>query len=107
MTHYLAQGVLHNGRLYRNSIVYISSGDKVVIKPFSMEEPSTVFVSGIVAICAISRVNDSHRKALDYIVKGADLMEKAFIRAARYLDSHQLYIADSADKPCLILLPRK
>lgn len=109
---YLALGVLHRGQLYRNSIVSVDGGS-VMIRPFDGEVPQTVFVSGIVAVCAAGRLTDAHRRALTLRVQDAPLLDRAIMRADRYLSANSLYMPDSSsapdagDTPILLLLPRR
>lgn len=106
---YLALGVLHRGQLYRNSIVYLDEG-QVVIRPFDREVPQTVFVSGLVAVCAAERLTDAHRRALSLRVQDAPLLDRAILRTDRYLTSNSLYLSTPAspfETPVLLLLPRK
>lgn len=110
---YLALGVLHRGQLYRNSIVSVDGGN-VIIRPFDGEVPQTVFVSGIVAVCASGRLTDSHRRALTLRVQDAPLLDRAIMRADRYLSANSLYMPDSSSAPdagdtlpVLLLLPRR
>ena len=107
---YLALGVLHNGTLYRNSLVWLD-GERVVIKPFDGEVPQTVFVSGLVAVCSASRLTDAHRRTLALRVQDAPLLERAILKVDRYLQSNSLYLdtenTERTDNPVLLLLPRK
>ncbi|WP_295728952.1 hypothetical protein [uncultured Muribaculum sp.] len=105
---YLALGVLHRGKLYRNSIVSLVAG-RVVIQPFDGEVAQTVFVSGLVAVCDSSRLTSGHRRALTLRVQDAPLLDRAVLRADRYLTSNSLYLgeASEASTPVLLLLPRK
>lgn len=103
---YLALGVLHQGQLYRNSIVSLVA-DQVVIRPFDGEVAQTIFVSGLVAVCASSRLTPGHRRALSLRVQDAPLLDRAILRADRYLTSNSLYLDDPPDLPSLLILPRK
>lgn len=104
---YLAHGVLHRGQLYRNSLVSLD-GNEVVIRPFDGEGPRTIFVPGLVAVCSERRLTPGHRRALSFRVQDAQLLERAIIKASRYLTSNSLYLTDDpADTPILLLLPRK
>ena len=105
MKQYLAHAVLHQGRVYRNSIVRIDDGE-VIITPFNGEVQSTIFVPGLIAVCAENKLSDSDRRAMNYKVQGAPLVESAIRRLTRYLESARLYTHDD-DKPLLVLLPRK
>ena len=108
---YLALGVLNRGRLYRNSIVSADGGN-VIIRPFDGEVPQTIFVSGVVAVCASERLTDAHRRALTLRVQDAPLLDRAIMRVDRYLSANSLYLSDSSpeadvDTPVLLLLPRR
>ena len=108
---YLALGVLHRGQLYRNSIVSVDGGN-VIIRPFDGEVPQTVFVSGIVAVCASGRLTDAHRRALTLRVQDSPLLDRAIMRVDRYLSANSLYLSDSSpeadvDTSVLLLLPRR
>ncbi|MCM1504835.1 MAG: hypothetical protein NC127_06545 [Muribaculum sp.] len=105
MTQYLAHAVLHQGHIHRNSIVRIENGS-VIITPFDGEVQSTVFIPGIIAVCAADRVDDSSRRSMQYKVQSAPLVESAIRRLSEYLKSSELY-AYSSDRPILIMLPRK
>lgn len=104
-TRYLAHAVLHGGRIYRNSIVHIEGGS-VIITPFAGETQSTVFVPGLIAVCAESRTTDADRRAMHYKVQNAPLVERAIQRVSEYIKSARLSVHDD-DRPILVMLPRK
>ena len=106
MTQYLAHAILHQGRIYRNSIVRIED-EEVIITPFDGEVQSTVFIPGIIDVCAESRLTDSDRRAMGYKVQNAPLVETAIRRVAHYLTSSRLYVSDNDSRPILVMLPRK
>lgn len=104
-TRYLAHAVLHEGRVYRNSIVHIEDG-KVIIAPFAGETQSTIFVPGLIAVCAESRTTDADRRSMHYKVQNAPLVESAIRRVSEYIKSARLAVHDD-DRPILVMLPRK
>lgn len=105
MIQYLAHAIIHGGHVYRNSIVRIDGGD-VIITPFNGETESTIFVPGLIAVCAESRLTDNDRRAMNYKVQAAPLVERAIRRLTEYMTSARLTVHDD-DRPVLVLLPRK
>ncbi|MCM1022263.1 MAG: hypothetical protein NC343_08160 [Muribaculum sp.] len=106
-TRYLSNAVVHNGELYRNSIVSINAKDEVCIERFIEETPETIFISGIVCVCNSQRVTDNHRKALNHIVESSHLMETAIRKVREYMTIHSLYMNLSPDStPMLLPLKR-
>lgn len=104
-TRYLAHAVLHEDRIFRNSIVHIEDG-KVIITPFAGETQSTIFVPGLIAVCAESRITDADRLAMHRMVQNAPLVERAIRRVSGHIKSARLSVHDD-DSPILVMLPRK
>jgi hypothetical protein len=118
---YLANGVLHCGRLYRNAIVAID-GDEVTLRPFAGEEAGTVFVSGIIVVCRRTMLTTEHVATLTEMVKSAPTFAAAAIAAADYVAASNLYLfpesftapssapftaAGHDGAPELVIIPRK
>lgn len=104
---YLAHAVLHNGEVWRTSSVTITANGTVSIERFNGETPSTIFVSGIVCVCAEHRMNDMHRRALTRIVASARLIETAIRYARKYMDDNNLFLNSSECETTPLLLPLK
>ena len=105
---YLAHAIVHNNQVWRTSSVTITGDDAVSIERFSGETPATIFISGIVCVCAEHRMNDTHRRALSRIVASARLVETAIRYARKYMQENNLFLnsSDFDAKPLLLLLKR-
>ncbi len=100
---YLAHIVLYNGRVWRNSVVDLR-GTVVCISEFKRETASTIFISGVVAVCN-SNLNAEHRESLQKIVKngGDGMIENLLV----YMKSHNLDLTTNNVAEAIVLpLPR-
>lgn len=100
---YLAHIVLFNGEIWRNSVVDLR-GEVVNIKEFTRETASTIFISGVVAVCNCN-LNAEHRKSLRTIVEngGDEMIEKLLF----YMKSHNLDLTTKKAAEAIVLpLPR-
>lgn len=105
MARYLSHAVLHQGRVCRHSVVELCGDGRVAIRPFAGEEPQTVFVGGIVAVCDATRMTAAHSSALAALVVGSCGLERAVAAANGYLAANGLYLREAAAEPCLLPLP--
>lgn len=110
---YLASGVLHCGKLYRNAIVAID-GDKVTLRPFVGEEAGTVFVSGIIVVCRHAMLTERHIATLTAMVKNASTFDAAADAVVDYVATNNLCLTSAHDSayehteaPELLILSRK
>ena len=103
---YLSHAVLHNGQVWRSHVVWIDAEGNVHLERFDGEIPGTIFISGIVCVCAANRVTDSHRKSLLRIVVNADLTEVAIRRTREYMLTNGLYLNSVPDSDA-VLIPLK
>ena len=104
---YLANAILHRGNIYRNSIVEITPDGKVTIQPFTDEQHSTTYISGIILVARRDAVDDSLYHSLLATVRRAPLLERALQRVRAQAERHQLYASLPNDIPALVLLPRR
>lgn len=54
----LANIILHQGRVYKNSVLEIGEDNSVTVLPFDGETAATTFISGIVAVCNANAINE-------------------------------------------------
>ncbi len=104
---YLANVVLHRGKVYRNSIVEITPGGVLSIIPFTDELHSTTYISGIILVARREAVDDTLCRSLQATVRRAPLLERALQRVRSQAEQHQLYASRPDDVPVLVLLPRR
>ncbi len=104
---YLAHAVLHNNEVWRTSSVTILADNTVSIERFNGETPATIFISGIVCVCAQHRMNDTHRRALTRIVSSARLVETAIRYARKYMTDNNLFVGNPESGATPLLLPLK
>lgn len=105
MMRYLAHAVIHNGKLYRHSIVGIENG-VLSIERFEREVHSTVFVSGVIIVAAENKITLSDRHQLNNIFKKESLIETGLKRVMRYLERRDIFMDDDGDSPGLVLIER-
>ena len=105
MTRYLAHAVIHDGKIYRNSIVGIDNG-VLSIERFEREVHSTIFVSGVIIVAAENKIMLSDRQQLNNIFKKESLSETGLKRVMRYLERRDIYAVDKEDTTLLVIIER-
>lgn len=102
MARYLAHAVIHDGQVFRHSIVSIDNGI-LTIRKFEREEHSTIFVPGIIIVAAEEKITRSGRRQLSALFRKEQLIESGIKKVMRYLLQHDIFARDKSDTP--ILLP--
>ncbi|MCM1331852.1 MAG: hypothetical protein NC248_04495 [Bacteroides sp.] len=105
MMRYLAHAVIHDGKVYRQSIVGLDNGI-LSISRFDREIHSTVFVSGIVIVVAENKVTLSDRQQLESIFRKEMLLEGGIKRVMRYLERRDIFASGETDTPTLMVIER-
>ncbi len=105
MTRYLAHAVIHDGKVYRQSIVGLDGGVLSIVG-FDREIHSTIFVPGIVIVAAENKITQNDRRQLDCLFKKEQLIECGIKRVMRYLERRDIFAVDAGDTPTLIVIER-
>ncbi len=101
---YLAHAVIHDGIVYRQSIVHLDDKE-ITVTRFAREIHSTVFVPGIIVVAPEERVTTVNIDRMKRIVNRATLIEGAIKRVDRYVTAHNL-VVKPGESPRLIILQR-
>lgn len=104
---YLAHAILHNEQVWRTAVIGLNTDGNVSIEKFDVETPGTIFVSGIVCVCAAERLTEPHRKTLECIVQSTGFIETAIRLVKEYMSVNGLYMNNGVVGSTPLLLPLK
>lgn len=93
---YFSQAILHQGGIYRNSLLLIEDGD-INVTPLENETAFTIYISGCIVVGCAEKIDSSIISEMNAIV-GKHAIGEVLSQINSYLKENSLYLPSDEKK---------